>query len=258
MEQRTIRPRIADVARYAGVSQDRRVVRLQQPRPPVARDRQPDPRRGRAARLHAAPGRSDAHPAPDADDRRPHAAGALGRLLQPVLRCLHRGRRGARPRSPATRSISSRRCAARWRTRSSRATVDGVVAIGLSDEHPEVEEIRRAGVPIVMVDSTALPDHPSIEIDDVGGARAAAEHLIGLGHRDVVVIGVEPPVPGPALDPEGVTARRLRGYREAFAAVGVDDRRRPRRPRPGEHRRRDRRAGSASGRPACVRRPCSP
>ena len=31
----------------------------------------------------------------------------------------------------------------------SRATVDGVVAIGLSDTHPEVEQIRRAGVPIV-------------------------------------------------------------------------------------------------------------
>src|SRR3954468_3616850 len=55
-----------------------------------------------------------------------------------------------------------------------RATVDGVVAIGLSDDHPEVEQIRRAGVPIVLVDSTALPDHGSIEIDDVGGARAAA------------------------------------------------------------------------------------
>ena len=30
-----------------------------------------------------------------------------------------------------------------------RATVDGVVAIGLSDDHPEVEQIRSSGVPIV-------------------------------------------------------------------------------------------------------------
>jgi DNA-binding LacI/PurR family transcriptional regulator len=104
----------------------------------------------------------------------------------------------------------------------SRAIVDGVVAIGLSDDHPEVEQIRRAGVPIVLVDSTALPEHGSIEIDDVGGARAAAEHLIGLGHRDVLVIGVEPPAPSTAIDPEGVTGRRLRGYREAYAAIGID------------------------------------
>lgn len=104
----------------------------------------------------------------------------------------------------------------------SRATVDGVVAIGLSDDHPEIEQIRRAGIPIVLVDSTALPEHGSVEIDDVGGARAAAEHLIGLGHRDVLIIGVEPPAPSVAIDPDGVTSRRLRGYRDAFGAAGLE------------------------------------
>jgi alanine racemase len=103
-----------------------------------------------------------------------------------------------------------------------RATVDGVVAIGLSDDHPDVEQIRRAGVPIVVVDSTALPEHGSVEVDDVGGARAAAEHLIGLGHRDVLVVGIEPPAPATAIDHDGVVARRLRGYRDAFARVGID------------------------------------
>jgi DNA-binding LacI/PurR family transcriptional regulator len=102
----------------------------------------------------------------------------------------------------------------------SRATVDGVVAIGLAGGHPEVEQIRQAGLPIVMVDSTALPDHASVEIDDVGGARAAADHIVGLGHREVLVVGVEPPAPG-GPDPDGVTARRLRGYRQAFAGVGA-------------------------------------
>jgi DNA-binding LacI/PurR family transcriptional regulator len=104
----------------------------------------------------------------------------------------------------------------------SRATVDGVVAIGLSDGHPEVDQIRRAGVPIVLVDSSALPDHPSVEIDDEGGARAAADHLLGLGHRDFLVIGVEPPRPAGRVDPEGVTGRRLRGYRAALAAAGIE------------------------------------
>lgn len=98
-----------------------------------------------------------------------------------------------------------------------RATVDGVVAIGLSDDHPDVETIRRAGLPIVVVDSTALPEHGSVEIDDVGGARAAADYILSLGHRDILVVGVEPPSPGTPLDAAGVTARRLRGYREALA-----------------------------------------
>ena len=41
-----------------------------------------------------------------------------------------------------------------------------------------MEQIRAAGVPLVMVDSSALPDQPGVEIDDEGGARAAAEHLL--------------------------------------------------------------------------------
>ena len=104
-----------------------------------------------------------------------------------------------------------------------RATVDGVVAIGLSDDHPEVEHIRRAGLPIVLVDSTALPEHGSIEIDDAGGARAAADHLIALGHRE-----------RPGRGRGTARARRsgwtrtaswaagCAAYRDAFGAVGVE------------------------------------
>jgi alanine racemase len=103
-----------------------------------------------------------------------------------------------------------------------RATVDGVVAVGLSDDHPEVGQIRLAGLPIVLVDSSAMPDHPSIEVDDEGGAKAAAEHLLGLGHREFLVIGVEPPRPATRLDPEGVVGRRLRGYRAALAAADLE------------------------------------
>lgn len=102
-----------------------------------------------------------------------------------------------------------------------RATVDGVIAIGLSRHHPELEQIRHA-LPIVLVDSTAMPDHPSIDIDDEGGARAAAEHLIALGHRDFLVIVVEPPQPATEIEPEGVTGRRLRGYRTALAGAGIE------------------------------------
>jgi DNA-binding LacI/PurR family transcriptional regulator len=34
-------------------------------------------------------------------------------------------------------------------------------------------------------------------------------------------VGVEPPVPSRAIDPEGVTGRRLGGYRAAFEAIGI-------------------------------------
>ena len=102
-----------------------------------------------------------------------------------------------------------------------RASVDGVVAIGLTADHPEIAQIRRAGLPFVTVDAAALPDQPSIDVDDEGGARVAAEHLLDLGHRDILVIGIEPPEHASESDTDGVTGRRLRGYRSAFGAVGL-------------------------------------
>lgn len=102
-----------------------------------------------------------------------------------------------------------------------RATVDGVVAIGLQDDHPEVEQIRRAGIPMVMVDSSAMVGISSIDVDDEGGARSAAEHIVDLGHRDILVLGVEPPPPSTSLGPDGVMGRRLRGYRSVLTRAGI-------------------------------------
>jgi alanine racemase len=107
-----------------------------------------------------------------------------------------------------------------------RATVDGFVAVGLSEDHPEVEKIRRAGLPMVLVDGAALPEHASVESNDEVGARSAARHLLALGHRDFVVIGVEPPnMPGlfeySAGPTETVAVRRLTGYRQGLELGGV-------------------------------------
>lgn len=121
-----------------------------------------------------------------------------------------------------------------------RTTVDGVVAIGLSADHPEVEQIRGAGLPMVLVDADDMPEHSSVVVADEEGAWAAAAHLLALGHRAVAVLAVEAPEPRrarPAEGPEagaetgtarvaaraedGVSARRLRGYAAAFAEAGV-------------------------------------
>jgi DNA-binding LacI/PurR family transcriptional regulator len=66
-----------------------------------------------------------------------------------------------------------------------------------------------------------MPDQPSVEVDDEGGASAAAEHLLGLGHRAFVVIGIEPAAPSGGLDQDGVPGRRLRECRAALDDVGV-------------------------------------
>ncbi len=221
MEQRTIRPRIADVAREAGVSKTAVSFAFNSP------DRLSTET---ASRIRVVAEQLGYTPHPVARMLSQRETLTIGVLTpqalsvvfsNPFFGAFTEGVAVAAEESGyALHFISPLRGSLAGAL--SRATVDGVVAIGLSDEHPEVEAIRRAGVPIVMVDSTALPDHPSIEIDDAGGARAAAEHLIALGHRDVVVIGVEPPLPAPSPQPEGVTDRRLLGYREAFRSVGVE------------------------------------
>ena len=72
-----------------------------------------------------------------------------------------------------------------------------------------------------MVDSSALPDLPTVEVDDEGGAYAAAQHLIGLGHRDLLIVGIET-TPGTPPEPAGVGGRRMRGYLRAIVEHGIE------------------------------------
>jgi alanine racemase len=102
-----------------------------------------------------------------------------------------------------------------------RAIVDGVVAIGLTEDHPEIDEIRRAGLPMVLVDSNTTDGIASVDVDDEGGARQAARHLLELGHREIAILAID----GPSSNPQpggGVVGRRLRGYREELAGAGID------------------------------------
>src|SRR4029079_5589195 len=102
-----------------------------------------------------------------------------------------------------------------------RATVDGIVAIGLAADHPEIAEIRRTGLPTVTVDSDRFEGLPAVDVDDEGGAREAAAHLADLGHRDVLVIAVEPAEHAPS-GADDTVARRLRGYRRGPRGAGVE------------------------------------
>ena len=117
----------------------------------------------------------------------------------------------------------------------SRATVDGVVAIGLSDDHPEVEQIRRAGVPIVMVDSTALAG-PRVDRGrrrrwGEGGGRA--RHRAGPSGR-----------PGHRRRAAGARVRDGAGWRRGTAAARLSPGVR------GDRRRDRRRSGTGRARPA--------
>jgi DNA-binding LacI/PurR family transcriptional regulator len=110
-----------------------------------------------------------------------------------------------------------------------RALVDGFLAYSMPDGDPLLGAARQRGTPLVVVDQPRDLGVPFVGIDDRGGARTAAAHLIALGHRRLAVIafrlapdGRTGPA-GPARQRAatyGLTRERLAGYREAVEAAG--------------------------------------
>jgi DNA-binding LacI/PurR family transcriptional regulator len=100
------------------------------------------------------------------------------------------------------------------------ASVDGFISLGLSPDDGALETLDRLGIPTVLVDSEASANHPAVNVDDAGGAEAAARHLLDLGHDNLAVI-VLPPTRSHAMTP--TAARRLAGYRAAVRAAGAPE-----------------------------------
>jgi alanine racemase len=100
------------------------------------------------------------------------------------------------------------------------ASVDGFISLGLSPDDGALEVLDRLGIPTVLVDSEASANHPAVNVDDAGGAEAAARHLLELGHQNLAVI-VLPPTRSHAMTP--TAARRLAGYRAAVRAAGTPE-----------------------------------
>jgi LacI family transcriptional regulator len=88
--------------------------------------------------------------------------------------------------------------------------LDGVIVASASLDDPLISDLLRDRVPFVSVGR-----HPDrrvhfVDVDNIGGARMAVEHLIRLGHRRIAIIT------GPPDMPAGQD--RLEGYRQALEA----------------------------------------
>ncbi|MGI8746779.1 MAG: substrate-binding domain-containing protein, partial [Deinococcus sp.] len=103
----------------------------------------------------------------------------------------------------------------------SAAGVDGSISYSCRDGSPLLEELLGRGLPTVLVDQSPRPGASLVGVDDFGGARAAARHLLGLGHRRLGVLGLGG---GPDGAGSGYRAarERLRGYRAALTEAGLD------------------------------------
>ncbi|GAA2033746.1 LacI family DNA-binding transcriptional regulator [Catenulispora yoronensis] len=101
----------------------------------------------------------------------------------------------------------------RYLSRLSGTLVDGAVLVT-----PTVVDLRY-GAPVVAVDPHTGPGgRPTVDSDNLSGARAATEHLLGLGHRRIAMLTGRPDLLSAQL--------REQGFRQAMAAAGaaVDER----------------------------------
>lgn len=109
--------------------------------------------------------------------------------------------------------------------------VDGAIVYSCLPGSPAIELLRRRRVPLVHVDQPPADGAPSVNVDDRAGARAAAEHLLDLGHRRIGIVtvglGAEPGIdPRPPAELVAAAAghaphQRLLGWLDALDAAGV-------------------------------------
>ena len=98
--------------------------------------------------------------------------------------------------------------------RAMRGRVDGLIIMSPHIDARTLHENLPSLLPTVLVNCAVRgSDFDSISIDNFGGARAMAKHLLGHGHRRIAFIGGAPD----NLD----ASERLRGFRQACAEAGL-------------------------------------
>ncbi len=94
--------------------------------------------------------------------------------------------------------------------------LDGLVIMSLPVEDADVNRLLKHNIPTVLIEFPH-PKLNSVEIDDVGGGRMAAEYLIAKGHRRIAFLG-DTDLPEYAIHPVSL---RLAGFRHALAEAGI-------------------------------------
>ncbi|MFM2078726.1 MAG: hypothetical protein RJA49_2616 [Actinomycetota bacterium] len=105
--------------------------------------------------------------------------------------------------------------------------MDGALVYNCGATSSAVDWLRRRKVPLVFVDQEPVPGYPCLNVDDQGGARDAAQHIVDLGHRKVALVAPVPGDPTAPIDLDAVhhssftVQRRATGWLEPLGRVGV-------------------------------------
>ncbi|MFS0853175.1 LacI family DNA-binding transcriptional regulator [Microbacterium sp. 179-I 3D4 NHS] len=97
-----------------------------------------------------------------------------------------------------------------------RQGVDAVIAVSIKLDEDETRQLLGLGLPVIAIGGP----HPTLDtlsVDELAVARLATEHLLALGHRDIVYLGA-----GPEFDDDfHVPTNRRHGFEQALVAAGV-------------------------------------
>lgn len=106
--------------------------------------------------------------------------------------------------------------------------MDGALVYACAGDKGAVSWLLRRRLPLVFVDQAPVEGASSVLLDDRPGARAAAQHLLDLGHRRIGILttgfGLPPGVaPDPADAGTGYVSReRVAGWMSALAPAGAE------------------------------------
>jgi LacI family transcriptional regulator len=95
-----------------------------------------------------------------------------------------------------------------------RRRVDALLLVPASRDHAYLARESADGTPVVFLDRPPVGlDADCVLLDNLGGARAAVEHLLAHGHERIALVA----------DPDVLytAAERYAGYRQALDAAGV-------------------------------------
>jgi len=104
--------------------------------------------------------------------------------------------------------------------------MDGAIVYSCDPATPAIQWLHKRGLPLVYIDQHPVPEVASVNVDDRGGARAVAQHLVDLGHRTFgAIVSVVGAASGPVQDPNDLpmdhsTSERVLGWADALAPAG--------------------------------------
>lgn len=104
----------------------------------------------------------------------------------------------------------------RWAQRLASSGRRGLILVTSEVDPAQLDSFVRQGVPVVLIDPLNEPQGaiPTVGATNWSGGKAAAEHLLALGHRRIAYIG------GP--EHAECNQARLHGYMAAMMGRGID------------------------------------